>query len=493
MIALLPHCGFLSETSRMIVIARALEARGVPVVIATHGGPYTSVLDATGVKYKLLEPTMDAARCERFIDGCVRLGHPSQPLQPVEEVRASVASEVAFLRETGAAMAVIGFTLSAYLSTRVVGIPLATSHGGSFVPPMFEHDLMPVPTRMPMAGAQWLPRPMKRWMVNHMPAKLKAAAAFLNKVADELGVERVPSLAAMMLGDLTLVTDVPEILGLPHDAFENWRPERSGAYRADTRLTCVGPIFARLDLPLPERVEAWLDGERPTAYVALSSSSPDMIRRVVARVRTAGARVIVASTIHSLGDLESDDVIVGGVLPSHRIMPKANVAVVMGGQGSVQTAMTSGTPLIGFPLHGEQELNVALAARQGMAIAISPRRSDDPCVTEAVRRILAQRSFREAANRVREVYAQWDGPSSAADALIGWLAGKPRPHRTAQRAAEDGSAHARSGSSLAESRRRPERPGPRDHADGAHSDFMGPPVHRATRAIQRAHSVASRS
>jgi UDP:flavonoid glycosyltransferase YjiC (YdhE family) len=440
MIALLPHCAFLSETSRMIAIARALEARGIPVVIATHGGPYTSVLDAVGVKYTLLEPTMDAARCERFIEGCVRLGHPSQPLQPVEEVRASVASEVEFFRETGVAMAVIGFTLTAYLSTRVVGIPLATSHGGSFVPPMLEHDLMPVPTYWPMPGTHWLPRPMKRWMVNHMPTKLRAAAAFLNKVADELDVERVPSLAAMMLGDLTLVTDVPQILGLPHDAFENWRPKRNGAYRADTRLTCVGPIFARLDFPLPERVEAWLDGKRPTAYVALSSSSPDMIRRVVARVRAAGVRIIVASTIHSLGDLECDDVIVGDVLPSHRIMPRVDVAIVMGGQGSVQTAMASGTPLIGFPLHGEQELNVALAARQGMAIAISPRRSDDSCVTEAVRRILTERSFREAASRVREIYAGWDGPSRAADALIGRLASNSISHRTMQPAAQDGAA-----------------------------------------------------
>jgi len=493
MIALLPHCAFLSETSRMIAIARALEARGVPVVIATHGGPYTSVLDATGVKYTLLKPTMDAARCERFIDGCVRLGQPGQRLQSVEEVRESVASEVAFLRETGAAMAVIGFTLPAYLSTRVAGIPLATSHGGSFVPPIFEHDLMPVPTRMPMPGAQWLPQPMKRWMLNRMPTRLRAAAGFLNKVADELGVERVPSLAAMMLGDLTLVTDVPEILGLPSDALENWRPEGSGAYRADTRLTCVGPIFARLDIPLPERVEAWLDGKRPTAYIALSSSSPEMIRRVVARVRAAGARVIVASTIHLLGDLECDDVIVGGVLPSHRIMPRVDVAVVMGGQGSVQTAMASGTPLIGFPLHGEQELNVALAARQGMAIAIAPQRSGDLCVTEAAQRILAEHSFREAASRVREVYSRWDGPSRAADALIEWLASKPPSRRTTQGASQYGSALAGSGSSQAELRICAEGSSPQEHAGHARRGFIASPVRGATRAIKRAYLVDSRS
>src|SRR6185312_4658051 len=40
MICLLPHCGYLSETSRMLVIQRALAARGVAAVVATQGGPH---------------------------------------------------------------------------------------------------------------------------------------------------------------------------------------------------------------------------------------------------------------------------------------------------------------------------------------------------------------------------------------------------------------------------------------------------------------------
>jgi len=80
MIALPPHCGFLSETSRMIAIARALAARGVPVAVATHGGPYTRVLEDTGTRYTPLAPAMDAARCERFIEGCIQLGQPGKQL-----------------------------------------------------------------------------------------------------------------------------------------------------------------------------------------------------------------------------------------------------------------------------------------------------------------------------------------------------------------------------------------------------------------------------
>jgi len=289
MIALLPHCGFLSETTRMLAIARALRARGEPVCIATHGGPYARVLTDAGEAYTLLSPTMDDARCRRYLADLVQIGRPGVRLQPRDEVRAAVQAEADFLRACGARMAVIGFTLTAYLSSRLVGIPLAASHGGSYVPPLFERGLAPVPTTMPIPGTNWLPRWLKHRMVNSGAQRMRGPTRFLNEVAAELGVEPVPTLAALMLADLTLVTDVPEVLGIPRAELEAWRPPAgSRAYRPGTRLACVGPLFARLDLPVPPAVQRFLDGSAPTAYVVLSSSTPEQLRAVVRSVRAAG-------------------------------------------------------------------------------------------------------------------------------------------------------------------------------------------------------------
>ena len=124
MIALLPHCGFLSETTRMLAIGQALVARGQPVVFATHGGPYAHVIEDAGFPLTRLGPPMDDARCAQFLRDLVQLGRPGLRLQPADEVRASVQAEAAFLRAHGARMAVIGFTLTAYLSSRLAGIPL---------------------------------------------------------------------------------------------------------------------------------------------------------------------------------------------------------------------------------------------------------------------------------------------------------------------------------------------------------------------------------
>lgn len=421
MIALLPHCGFLSETTRMLAIARALRAKGARVILATHGGPYTRVLDEAGEAYTMLSPIMDRTRCARYVDGVVDIGRPGSRLQSPNEVRASVDAEVEFFRAHVVTMAVIGFTLTAYLSTRVVGIPLATSHGGSFVPPVFEAGLAPVPTTMPIPLTEWLPQNIKRWLVNSGPMRLTDPTRFLNDVARDLNVEPVPSLAALMLGDLTLVTDTPEMLGISHDVMRQWRPatsSRPSAWRPDTRLVYTGPLFAQLDHPVSDRVREFLHAGRPVAYVVLSSATPERLRAVVSRVRAAGMHVLVGATIHDYGPVNDPNVMVEGILPSHEIMPLVDVAVTMGGQGTVQTAMACGTPIVAMPLHAEQELNVALAARVGMGVAIAPRHADTERMTHAVREVVQSSRYRAGAQRAKAMYRDQDGAAQAAEVLL---------------------------------------------------------------------------
>lgn len=436
MIALFPNCGFLSETSRMLHIAQALRAQGEAVCLATHGGPYARVLSDAGESFTLLEPRFDDARCAAYLRNLVQIGRPGTRLQPAPEVRESVRSEAEYLQSRGAKAVVTGFTLTAYLSSRLVGIPLIASHGGSYVPPLFERGLAPVPTTMPMPGAEWLPAWLKRRMANGGAMRMTGPTRFLNEIAAELGVEPVPTLAALMLGDLTLVTDTAEVLGIPAAELASWRPLHPKAYRAGTQLVATGPLFAHLDVPIPPEVARFLDRSRPTALVVLSSATPQLLRHAAARVRAAGVRVIVGATIHDFGPNDDPEIVVAGLLPNHRIMPAVDVAVTMGGQGTVQTALASGTPLVGIPLHPEQELNVDLAARHGAGLAVAPRHVDSPRLTEAVRRVLADRRFAEGAAKVRGWYAGVEGAGEAARAIRHWLGGhrpetQPPPrHRT---------------------------------------------------------------
>ena len=417
----MPHGGFLSEVTRMLHIARALQAQGESVCIASHGGPYLNLLAQAGLRCTLLEPHMDRARCRQAVADVMRLAQPGVRLHTPDEVRQAVAAEAAFLSHHGARAVVTGFTLTALLSSRIVGIPLVTTHAGAFVPPVFERGLAPVPTTMPVPGTEWLPDWLKRQLVNQGPLRLTDPPQFLNDIADELGLERVPTLAALLMGDLTLVTELPQVLGIPAVDMNAWRPRRPQAFRPGARLVYTGPLFAQLDLPLPPTVQAFMDRSRPTAYVALSSATPAQVRAAVRRVRAAGLRVIVAATMPGLGLAGDADTVVAGPLPSHRVMPQVNLAVTMGGQGTVQTALASGTPLVGVPLQGEQELNVHLAVRHGAGLAVALRFIDSPRLTEAVQRVATDPRFAAGARQVRDWYAGVDGAGQAARAILDHL------------------------------------------------------------------------
>ncbi|WP_030163418.1 glycosyltransferase [Spirillospora albida] len=385
MISLLPNVAYLSETSRMLEIHRALAARGSPVRLATHGGTHENLLD---VPYDIIPPRMDAARCARFVQDGVGIGAWDQSMYSDEEMRAHVLAEAEYFQTHGVRVAVTGFTLTALLSTRLAGVRLVTEHAGIFVPPV----------------------------TGEYPADLRIHCDGFNRVAASLGVEPVPSLAALLMGDLTLVPELPEVTGVPVADMEAWSPGADPRYRPGARLRYTGPLFAHLDVPTPPGIDDFLDAPGPVAYVALTSTGPDLVRVVVEALLTVdGLRILVAATVHDLTDLNSDRVFVADVLPSHKIMPRIALAVTAGGQGSVQTALASGTPLIAIPLQPEQALNVSVAEKLGAARALAPDAVSE--LPALAKEMLATDSYRQAAVRIRDLYRTTDGPGRAAECI----------------------------------------------------------------------------
>jgi UDP:flavonoid glycosyltransferase YjiC (YdhE family) len=429
MICLVPHCGYLSETSRMIEIWRALRARGTEPRVATHGGTYEHLLQAAGIVYDLIDPPMTPERCTTFVRSGVGMGPPAQSMYTDDELRTSARAEAAYFRRHGVTVAVTGFTLTTLLSTQLAGVKLVTEHAGSFVPPLFERGLLPLPVEAMPPKLRYLPRPLATRLFNLGLPRLGHYCSGFVRVAAELGVPAVTRLPALLLGDLTLVPEIPEVLGVPAAEIERWEPAPGSPYRPGSRMRCTGPLYARLDLPVPEPVERFLSRPGPVAYVAITSSSTALVRAVVQALANVDVRVLVAGTVHEHAALaEGSDpegrVLVGGVLPSHLIMPRVALAVTAGGQGSVQTAMAAGTPLLGIALQPEQDLNIVLAERQGAARRIAPRHAGTSRLTALATSMLADARYRQAAQRIAAQYARTDGPGNAAEAILE-LAGRP--------------------------------------------------------------------
>lgn len=414
-IVLMPHCGYLSETSRMVEIHRALAERGASVRMATHGGTYEPILRAAGIEYDIVGPHMSDARSAEIVASATGLGDVRQSLYDDAELLAYVRAEAAYFREHRTRTVVTGYTLSTVLSTRLARTTLVSEHNGCWVPPVFDRGMVPAPS---MRRASYLPERLGRRLVNSVLPRTTFYCGGFNRVAAQLGVEGVPSLAALVMGDLALVPEIPEVLGIPAAELEAWQPGGRRHYRPGTRLRYSGPLFAHLDVPLPDHVAAFLDRPGPIIYVAITSSSSSLVRRVVAALRPLRARLLVAGTVHELADLADERTCIAGVLPSHLVMPKATLAVTAGGQGSMQTAMGTGTPVIGIPMHPEQDLNVALLQRLHAAVSVAPRHAGTARLTEAATQILDDPTFASEARRIRDLYAAVDGPGNAAEAIL---------------------------------------------------------------------------
>jgi UDP:flavonoid glycosyltransferase YjiC (YdhE family) len=420
MICLMPMCAYLSETSRMIQIYKALQARGAKVCMATHGGVHEALIAAEGIAYDIVGPRMDEARGRRFILDNVGIGHPGQSMYSPAEMRAYVEAEVEYFRRNGVSAVVIGFTLTTLLSTRVAGIPLVAQHAGAYLPPIFERGLLPAPSRPPEPIFRYLPTGLARFLINKGAPRLKLYLAGFNALAAELGVAGIPSFPALLLGDLALVTEAPEVYGIGEEEMRAWRPT-GGAYWPTTRLEYSGPIFAELDRPVPEPIEAALRREGPTVYVAITSAPAGLTRKVVGELAGTGANVVVAGTVHDLHDLSGPRVAVGGVLPSHKIMPRVDLAITAGGQGSVQCAMAAGTPLIGIPLQPEQDANVHFLEQRSAARMLAPSELERGRLPALVKAVLSRPEHKAAAQRIQSAYARRDGPSLSAAAILRYL------------------------------------------------------------------------
>jgi hypothetical protein len=393
----------------MLEIHRALTDLGVPVRVATHGGPHERLL--AGIPYDVLGPGLSPERAATFVGSAIGIGDPRQSMYSDAEIRTYAQAEAEYFRAHKITVAVTGFTLTTLLSSRLAGVRVVTEHAGSFVPPVFERRLLPAPTHPVDPRLKHAPNWLSRFLINRTTNRTTGYCGGFNRVAESLGVEGIPSLAALLLGDLSLVPEVPEVLGISAAELAAWTPSRG--YRPGCRLTAVGPLFAHLDLPLPARVQQFLDRPGPVVYLAMTSTPAEQVRAAVTSLRDLDVRILVAGTIHDLSDLATDQVMIEGILPSHLVMPQVDLAVTTGGQGSIQTAMASGTPVLGIPLHIEQDLNIALVERLGAARHAGPTDS----LRDLAAQMLGNRTHLEAAERIQKLYATVDGPALAAETL----------------------------------------------------------------------------
>ncbi|MEE6260703.1 glycosyltransferase [Plantactinospora sonchi] len=121
-------------------------------------------------------------------------------------------------------------------------------------------------------------------------------------------------------------------------------------------------------------------------------------------------------------DVDPERVLLTPFVPLARLLPGVSVVVGHGGAGTTLGTLARGVPMVVVPQGADQFLQADRVTAAGAGIAVPPGQQDPATVAAAVRRVLAEPGFTDAARRVRDDVAAMPSPDRVAEQLVAAVA-----------------------------------------------------------------------
>lgn len=417
-----PHFYYLSEVSRLVEIGLALRRLGQEVLFFSHGGNYEYIAQEAGFDIAAVIPHMTPQRaCDYMAFNRGEKGNPFRDsFFTDDELQAYVPDEADAFRQARADAVLIGWNLPSYLSAPLAGIPILVQQPGPFTAPFFDREMGVFQPSL-FGAARHLPL---NWLVNWWLPRARIWLAPFNRMAESLRLPRWKSTLDLMAGDLTLVMDAPEILGILPDELHSYQPKHPQFFHRRPLYRYGGPCFARLPGEVPKSIREHFNTTHLKLYCAMGvSGSPRVLGDVIDIVNDLGIQSVIATTtiLPEVVKLATERVLLTPHVPAHLVNPLADIAITHGGAGTVQTAIYSSTPLVGIPMHLEQTGNLSLVTRQGAGLMLSKWDLNRRSLGRALERLLNDNSMRENMLRLKALQDNVDGASISAREIVRFL------------------------------------------------------------------------
>jgi UDP:flavonoid glycosyltransferase YjiC (YdhE family) len=386
----------LAETMRAITIARAI-GDDFHCHFSSYGGVFEPLIEKEGFPLTKLEPRFTQQTIHQIyaIDQGRRLGY----LHTVDFVRQMVRGELALYQSLQPAAVVTGMNASTCISCPVAQIPLVwLIQSGMAMNTAAQLGRLKNMDVLDTAPIRWLPDGVRlklsEMILNNI--FLMAAKTF-NQVAVEYGLEPFQCVEDLFMHGYHLLKAEPpgfSDLDFPSHAH------------------CIGPLIARLDVPLPDEVIN-LPRDLPIVYLAMGSSGrADIIARIIAGF--AGKPYRVIAPVKKLLDKQSikipNNVLVTDWLPAHKANLLADLSVIHGGIGTIMTACLAGKPVVGVAMSPEQFINLENLVRKGFAIRIPSGSLTSNRLRDSIEKLLADKTAQAKAREYQKVINVWDTP-----------------------------------------------------------------------------------
>lgn len=233
-------------------------------------------------------------------------------------------------------------------------------------------------------------------------ARLKAT----NQLREGAGLARLTLLNDAWLGLPTVVTTIPEL--------------DPAAARARDEVHYVGPIFERA--PDQRWDSPWdLDDDRPLVVVSFTTTGlweqGGRIRNTLEALAGESVRVIASAPLGLDIATVPGNAVIRQFVPHALVLPHAAVTITHAGHGTVTASLAHGVPLVALPnLAADQPFLAATIQRLGAGLALEGSAGPDDIRT-AVKEVIEQPAFTNAARALAVKIAGMPGAGGAADRL----------------------------------------------------------------------------
>ncbi len=316
-------------------------------------------------------------------------------------------------------LVVFGFIPHAGIAAQLVGIPAVVYTPFPMYRPWVERWFL-----------QDVPDDLKLGIVDRLPGRLrKRMSKRLSTLVTRSGFFRQPSLVraaqehgwsnpqADMFGmfdvDIQLVNDLPSY----------YEGQDIGP-----RTRIAGPLFNKpADVPVPQEIANHFAGDgAPKVFVSMGSSGEkEYLLTAIDAVAGMNCRAVVVCPPHvvSLDEARGHAGNAGNVLLTDRFVPApavnslADVAIIHGGQGTVQTAVYAGTPVVGVGMQWEQCTNLDRLAQRGSAIRIPRGKWRVDRVRGALEKLLTDPAHTTVAKQLQAELVSTDGYQMTGDLI----------------------------------------------------------------------------
>jgi UDP:flavonoid glycosyltransferase YjiC (YdhE family) len=169
---------------------------------------------------------------------------------------------------------------------------------------------------------------------------------------------------------------------------------------------------------------AWdrLDG-RPLVYASLGTlqnRSLDIFRKIAEACAGLNVQLVISLggglEPERLGNLSGDPVVVR-FAPQLELVKRASLVITHAGLNTVLESLAEGVPLVCIPLGNDQPGVASRVATHGAGVVVPPGRASAERLRSAVRAVLEDESYRDAARKLQSAMSRIDGPDRAADII----------------------------------------------------------------------------